>query len=369
VSKTAHIHAWATAWSKNDTHHWHECTADGCGVTDNAQKDGYAAHAKTWVKTDAAQHWQTCAACGWTGEKTAHVYESDQDAECNTCGYTRTVAPPTPTPPGTGFSENYYTLTATAGEGGSISPQGKVTVQQGLRKTFTVTPDEGWEIADVLVDGKSVGAVESYVFRQVMRRHTIEATFRSMEEKNDREENSLPFTDVPRGAWYYDSVKDTYKAGLMDGTGDGLFSPETVTSRAMIAAILWRLESSPESKAPVRFPDCEKDTWYASGVAWASEAGVVKGYDTGSFGPDDPITREQLAVMLYRYAQTKGKGFVGSWMFRLDFADAAEVSSWASEAVHWCVMNQLLTGKDGNRLDPQGLASRAEAAMLTHFLE
>lgn len=88
-AQPAHTHSWAAAWNKNATHHWHECTADGCDVTNNSGKDGYAEHTKAWVSTDAAQHWQTCATCGWTGEKTAHVYDDDADATCNTCGYTR----------------------------------------------------------------------------------------------------------------------------------------------------------------------------------------------------------------------------------------------------------------------------------------
>ena len=117
------------------------------------------------------------------------------------------------------------------------------------------------------------------------------------------------------------------------------------------------------------FSDVKESDWYAKAVSWAESLGIVNGYEDGTFRPGDPITREQLAAILYRYAQYKGQGFQGLWSFKLDFPDAGDVSDWATEAVSWMVMNGVVGGKDGF-LAPGGNASRAEAAaMLQRFCE
>ena len=157
--------------------------------------------------------------------------------------------------------------------------------------------------------------------------------------------------------------------GLMNGVGDGTFAPGAETSRAMVAAILWRLADCPEAGAEGAFTDVPAGTWYTDAAAWAAETGIANGYN-GAFDPEGAITREQLACMLYRFAQSQGKGFTGEWMFPLDYTDADSVSDWAYEAMCWCTTNGILNGKDGNRLDPAGQASRAEAAtMLLRFAE
>lgn len=259
----------------------------------------------------------------------------------------------------------YYTLRATASEGGTISPSGRVSVAQGRNKDFTIAADEGYEIADVLVDGVSVGAVESYVFRQVSRRHTIEAVFQTAHAKQEERPRWNPFEDVKSWQWFYGDVRYVYEQGLMNGTEDHLFSPGMTTSRAMIATILWRLAGSPESEAELAYPDCVANSWYTKAVAWASATGVVKGYDKGNFGPDDPVTREQLATMLYRYAGSPAKRGT------LDrFADAGQAGGWATDALCWAVEEGILKGKDDGTLDPLGQAARAEAAaMLQRFCE
>jgi hypothetical protein len=123
------------------------------------------------------------------------------------------------------------------------------------------------------------------------------------------------------------------------------------------------MEKEPEVTGENPFDDVPAGTWYTDAVIWAAENKIVEGYGNGKFGPSDDITREQLATILYRYAQTKGKGFTGAWMFPLNFPDAAEVSDWADEAMHWMVMNGVIQGKSG-KLVPQGGASRAEAATM-----
>ena len=180
----------------------------------------------------------------------------------------------------------------------------------------------------------------------------------------------LPFTDVPEDAWYHDDVEYAFENGLVDGVSDTAFDPSSMTDRAMAAQVLWNLAGQPQVDYLMTYPDVADEQWYTEAVRWASSENVVNGCDDGSFHPDDPITREQLAVMIYRYEQSKGGGFTGAWMFLLDYPDAAQVSSWAYEAMCWCTMNGVITGKGDGSLDPQGQATRAElAAVLVRYAQ
>ena len=249
-----------------------------------------------------------------------------------------------------------YDIEADAGRGGDISPDGRVRVRRGENQTFRITADDGWEIADVEVDGESVGAVSRYTFENVRTDHTISATFRQTGAQT--EEAQLPFLDVAEGAWYYDAVAYCYENGIMDGTSSVSFAPNMLLNRAMAAQVLYNLADGTASTA-AGFPDVAASAWYADAVNWAAANGYVTGYDNGSFGPEDSLTREQLAVILYRYAGSPEP--TGS----LDgFTDAASASDYAVDALRWAVGEGLLTGKDGGRLDPAGTASRAELAQI-----
>ena len=176
------------------------------------------------------------------------------------------------------------------------------------------------------------------------------------------------FTDGDPKAWYHDGVHYVLENGIMGGMGNGLFGPNETTTRAQVAQILWNMEGSPAYVGGIEFADVDAEAWYAPAVRWASTEGIINGYDNpnGSgklFGPDALITREQLATMLYRYAQSKGQGFTGAWMFRLDYPDAANISEWADEAMRWMVMNEIISGIDG-KLAPQGSATRAQIATM-----
>ena len=277
------------------------------------------------------------------------------------------VAKPIPTPvdpdddhgsssSGSSSSVRRYDIEADAGRGGDISPDGRVRVRRGEDQTFRITADDGWEIADVEVDGESVGAVSRYTFENVREDHTISATFRQTGAQT--EEAQLPFLDVAEGAWYYDAVAYCYENGIMDGTSSVSFAPGMLLNRAMAAQVLYNLADGTASTA-AGFPDVAASAWYADAVNWAAANGYVTGYDNGSFGPEDSLTREQLAVILYRYAGSPEP--TGS----LDgFTDAASASDYAVDALRWAVGEGLLTGKDGGRLDPAGTASRAELAQI-----
>ena len=178
-----------------------------------------------------------------------------------------------------------------------------------------------------------------------------------------------PFTDVSEKDWFYGDVMFVYENGLMLGTSKTLFSPHGTATRGMMATILWRMEGSPAPKGKNSFTDVEAGKWYADAITWAAENGIFAGYGKDKFGPDDPITREQLAAIFYRYADYKGYDLTVKG--NLDtFKDADKITDYAKTAMQWAVGSGLVKGKSGNLLDPQGTATRAEiAAMLHRFIE
>lgn len=180
-----------------------------------------------------------------------------------------------------------------------------------------------------------------------------------------------PFTDVKETDWFFNAVMYVYQGGIMQGTGDTTFSPHDGTTRAQLAVILWRMEGSPAPTGGNPFSDVQPDTWYSQAVAWCSQAELVGGYGGGLFGPGDPISREQLAALLYRYAQYKGWDVsVGEDTNILSYADALSVSEWAIPAVQWACGAGIMDGTTDNRLAPQEGATRAQiAAMLMRLLE
>ena len=178
-----------------------------------------------------------------------------------------------------------------------------------------------------------------------------------------------PFTDVSEKDWFYSDVMFVYENGLMLGTSKTLFSPHGTATRGMMATILWRMEGSPAPKGKNSFTDVEDGKWYADAITWTAENGIFAGYGKDKFGPDDPITREQLAAIFYRYADYKGYDLAVKG--NLDkFKDADKITDYAKTAMQWAVGSGLMKGKSGNLLDPQGTATRAEiAAMLHRFIE
>lgn len=180
----------------------------------------------------------------------------------------------------------------------------------------------------------------------------------------------LPFTDVAKGTWYYESVSWAYKNGLMNGTADTLFSPNGTTTRGMIVTILWRLEEKPQSVAAATFADVKPDSFYSDAVRWAAEQGIVKGKTAASFAPNDPVTRQELAAILYRYAQVGGRGDIQNGTEILRFPDTGEVADWAKEAMTWTVDQEIISGRGNGLLVPKANSTRAEAAsMLMRYCE
>ena len=180
-------------------------------------------------------------------------------------------------------------------------------------------------------------------------------------------EEPLPFADVDEGDWYYKAVAWAWRNGLMDGVAEGRFDPEGGTSRAMVVTILWRLEGEPVVDGAPPFTDVAEGEWYAQAVRWAAGAGIVNGTGDTTYSPNDPVTREQFAAILYRYAAYKGYDVTG----RADlsaFTDAGAVAGWAADAMEWSVAAGLINGVDDGILAPQDGAIRAQAAaMLMRF--
>ena len=178
-----------------------------------------------------------------------------------------------------------------------------------------------------------------------------------------------PFTDVSEKDWFYNDAMFVYKNGLMLGTSKTLFSPHGTVTRGMMATILWRMEGSLAPKDENSFTDVEAGMWYADAITWTTANGIFAGYSKDKFGPDDPVTREQLTAIFYRYADYKGYKLTVTE--NLDkFEDADKITDYAKMVMQWAVGNGLIKGKSENLLDPQGTATRAEiSAMLHRFVE
>ena len=241
--------------------------------------------------------------------------------------------------------------------------------------TVTVKPNAEYQLTDLTVTdsrGEKITVTKAsdtkYTFKMPAYDVLINASFAKIPAVST---GSCPrdytcpmygYADLDRAEWYHDGVHFCIENDLMHGIGNGLFDPSDATTRAMIVAMLWRLEGEPVVNYAMSFKDVEAETWYTEAVRWAQANKIVLGYSDEAFGPNDFVTREQLATILYRYEQYRGGGFTGAWMIRMDYVDIADVSDWAYEAMCWCNMNGIITGKPDKVLDPKGSAMRAEAA-------
>ena len=257
-----------------------------------------------------------------------------------------------------------YLIQLTEVEGGTVTAD-RATARQGTEVALTVTPDEGFALASLTVTDFFGNQVDisrnsdgTYSFVMPASQVTVSAVFAPAQ---------LPFTDVTEANWYYDEVYYVWANGLMQGTSATTFGPGVDTTRAMVVTILWRLEGEPASGYDMDYSDVAGGAWYAGAVRWATEHGIVNGSE-GQFYPGGTVTREQLAAMLYRYAQYKGYDLTAGGDLS-GFADAGAVSGWAETSLAWAVGQGLLQGSD-SQVDPQGSAIRAQtAAILMRFCE
>ena len=249
---------------------------------------------------------------------------------------------------GSGYS--YYTIKATAGAGGSISPSGNVSVREGRDQTFTITPDKGYAVANVKIDGKSIGAVKSYTFENVRRTHTIEVIFM---KANGNPQTGV-FVDVATGSYYEDAVDWAVENGITQGTDDTHFSPDGICTRAQAVTFLWRAAGSPKPETrAMPFTDVPVGSYYYDAVLWAVENGITKGASDTTFSPDATCTRAQIVAFLWRSEKSPAAGS------RNPFADVKSTAYYA-DAVLWAVKEDITKGTTNTTFSPDADCSRAQ---------
>ena len=406
VTPPSHEHSYGD-WRKDGTSHWHECTDTDCPNREESITDK-AAH----VYTDDTD--TTCDVCGYertvappaptefivtfdgnggtpsvgsmttTDQKLTSLPSASRSGSYSFDGWYTKKSGGTKITTDTVFSANttvyahwtytggggggynppvtYYTLRFETG-GGSDIPSVRETYNAYIDLTQYVPTWRGHTFIGWYSERSLTNKVSGVYLTKDM---TVYAGWSVDENPNT---GANPFTDVSEKDWFYGDVMFVYENGLMLGASKALFSAHGTATRGMMATILWRMEGSPVPKGKNSFTDVEAGKWYADAITWTAENSIFAGYGKDKFGPDDPITREQLAAIFYRYADYKGydltvKGNPDK------FKDADKITDYAETAMQWAVDSGLVKGKSGNLLDPQGTATRAEiAAMLHRFIE
>ena len=251
---------------------------------------------------------------------------------------------------GSGHSYSYYTIKATAGAGGSISPSGNVSVREGRDQTFTITPDKGYAVANVKIDGKSIGAVKSYTFENVRRTHTIEVIFM---KANGNPQTGV-FVDVATGSYYEDAVDWAVENGITKGTDDTHFSPDGICTRAQAVTFLWRTAGSPKPETrAMPFTDVPVGSYYYDAVLWAVENGITKGTSDTTFSPNMTCSRAQIVAFLWRSEKSPASGTANP------FADVKSTAYYAG-AVLWAVREDITKGTTNTTFSPDADCTRAQ---------
>ena len=251
---------------------------------------------------------------------------------------------------GSGHSYSYYTIKATAGADGSISPSGNVSVREGRDRTFTITPDKGYAVANVKIDGKSIGAVKSYTFENVRRNHAIEVIFM---KANGNPQTGV-FVDVPEGSYYEEAVDWAVENGITKGTDDTHFSPDGICTRAQAVTFLWRTAGSPKPEIrAMPFTDVPVGSYYYDAVLWAVENGITKGTSDTTFSPNMTCTRAQIVAFLWRSEKSPAAGTANP------FADVKSTAYYA-DAVLWAVKENITKGTTSTTFSPDADCTRAQ---------
>ena len=244
----------------------------------------------------------------------------------------------------------YYTIKATAGVNGSISPTGNVSVREGRDQTFTITPNKGYAVAKVLIDSKNVGAVKSYTFENVKKNHTIEVVFM----KASGNPQTGVFVDVPEGSYYEEAVNWAVDKGITTGTDATHFSPDGICTRAQAVTFLWRAAGSPAAKSAVMpFTDVKAGSYYYDAVLWAVENGITKGTSETMFSPDATCSRAQIVTFLWRSQKSPAAGTANP------FTDV-KASAYYADAVLWAVKEDVTKGTTNTTFSPDATCTRAQ---------
>ena len=305
-----------------------------------------------WVVTET-EHEQKYSLCGKvTIAKEKHTFgdwtitqrptlnrDGEKERICQICQYKETK-----TIPATGSNYSYYTIKATAGAGGSISPTGNVSVREGRDQTFTITPDKGYAVSNVKIDGKSIGTVKSYTFENVRRNHTIEVSFARANE----------FIDVPAGSYFYEAVMWAVENGVTTGISASRFDPDGICTRAQAVTFLWRAAGSPAPRSrTMPFTDVPVGSYYYDAVLWAVENGITKGTSDTTFSPNATCSRAQIVTFLWRSQKPPAAGS------RNPFADVKSTAYYA-DAVLWAVREDITKGTTSTTFSPDADCTRAQ---------
>ena len=266
-----------------------------------------------------------------------------------------------------------YDVTLADTDNGSITATHK-RASKNSTVTITATPADGYVVDAVTVTEKDGDKVEvtkkddnKYTFKMPASDVTVKVTFKA-EQTEPEQPTGLPFTDVAKDAWYFPAVEYVFNNGLMNGTTATTFAPNVNLNRAMMAAVLYNMEGGPDCDKSGLFSDVADGKWYTDAVNWAASNNIVSGMPDGTYAPDQALTREQMASILYRYAEYKGID-VSARADLSTFTDGTTVSPWAQDVVQWAVAEKLMSG-NGNELQPKGTASRAQVAtVLMNYCE
>lgn len=311
---------------------------------------------------DGGEHWQTKTI--FDGLSSSSTYEIiARYGENNAYNASPASQPVEATTHSAGGSDPTFPPTVKPGEGGEVTVKPN-SPHKGDKVTITPEPEKDYEVGEVIVtdkDGDQVKVTDNgdgaWSFIQPNGKVTIEVTFREIGPE------PLPFTDVPSDAWYIDGVRYVYTHHIMNGTSPTTFSPSTPVSRGMIVQILYNLAGQPEVEGGHDFSDVPAGYWSEKAIIWAVQNGVVGGYGDGTFGPDDTLTREQLAVVLFNYANAMGYDTTA----RRDlsgFDDVTQAQDWARTPLEWAYAEHLITGTSGTTMSPTGQSSRAQIAVI-----
>lgn len=385
-----HQHTWSGDWSNSATHHWHNCAGENCPVEADSEKDGYAAH----------------TAGEWATDKAPTVTEAgSRHRSCTVCGYemARETLPATGGSTGGGSTGGGGTSGGNTGTTTAKEPDGSTTIQVKLSDAVVKAAQKENEAVSLPIPAVNAAAGENAPVVEIDLPGGGDAVKVEIPVKNATTgvvavlvgadgtetvvkksavtkdgvtlalngsatvklvDNSAAFSDVPVSNWAKNAVDFVSARGIFNGTGGSVFSPDNTMTRGMLAVVLHNLEGSPAHAFDGTFADVG-ESWYTDAVHWAAERGIVTGYGDGRYGPNDAITREQLAVILWRYA-----GSPAAKDRDLPFADADRVSGYAVEALCWAKEQGIVNGVGNGQLMPQGLTTRAQAAqMLMNFIQ
>ena len=315
----------------NPEHHAEGCTPEW-SATESEHEQRYSLCGKVLVMKEAHTFGD------WTvTQAPTPRQDGEQERTCEICAYKQTQMIPA-------TGEVYHTITASAGVGGSISPAGEIAVPEGTSLTFTFTPDKRCAVADVTVDGVSIGAVQTYTFENVDRAHTITVSFVRIRT----------FVDVPEGSYYEEAVDWAEDNGITNGTDATHFSPDAFCTRAQAVTFLWRTAGSPAPKTDVMpFTDVPAGSYYYNAVLWAVENGITLGTSTTTFSPEDTCTRAHIVTFLWRFEQCPAAGGANP------FSDVSSRAYYAG-AVLWAVERSITNGTSENTFSPDDACTRAQ---------